>query len=92
MHQHLKVNELVAAAYAAVPTLPPAKAKLMREVATRLSVTFVALTESLELRKALTKECDDLKQQVVNLAVDNAAFKSEAREADIIDGIKTEVI
>lgn len=81
MHQHLKVKDLVAAAYAAVPTLPPSEAKLMREVATRLSVTFTALTESLELRKALTEERDDLKQQVVNLAVDNAAFKSEAREA-----------
>lgn len=92
MHQHLKVKDLVAAAYVAVPTLPPAEAKLMREVATRLSVTFVALIESLELLKALTKERDDLKQQIVNLAFDNAAFKSEAREAEIIDGIKTEAI
>lgn len=75
MHQHLKVKDLVAAAYAAVPTLPPAEAKLMREVATRLSVTFTTLTESLELRKTLKDERDDLNQQVVNLAVENAVLK-----------------
>ncbi|WMY72770.1 hypothetical protein RHD99_14955 [Buttiauxella selenatireducens] len=65
MYQHLKVKDLVAAAYAAVPTLPPAEAKLMREVATRLSVTFTALTESLDLHKALTNERGALNQQVV---------------------------
>lgn len=74
MHQHLKVKNLVAATYASVPTLPPAEAKLMREVATRLSVTFAALTESLEQQKALCKERDLLNQQVVNLAVENSSM------------------
>lgn len=91
MHQHLKVKELVAAAYAAVPNLPPAEAKLMREVATRLSVTFTALTESLELRKALTNERDALNLQVVNLAVDIAAFKSEAREAGMVNNLDVHI-
>ncbi|UNK59744.1 hypothetical protein [Buttiauxella ferragutiae] len=56
MHQYLKVKDLVAAAYAAVPTLPPAEAKLMREVATRLDVTFIALSESLDQRVTLMAE------------------------------------
>jgi hypothetical protein len=80
MHQHLKVNELVAAAYAAVPTLPPAEAKLMREVTTRLSVTFTALTESLEQRKAITAERDEKNKQAVDMAVENAALIRFIRE------------
>lgn len=61
MHQHLKVKDLVAAAYAAVPTLPPAEAKLMREVATRLDVTFIALSESLDQRVTLMAENEILR-------------------------------
>jgi hypothetical protein len=37
---HMKVKELVAAAYAAAPELPPAAAELMRNIASRLDVTF----------------------------------------------------
>ncbi|MFC3191096.1 hypothetical protein [Pseudocitrobacter faecalis] len=46
--RHMKVKELVAEAHAAVAELPPAKAQLMREIASRLDVTFVALTEALD--------------------------------------------
>jgi hypothetical protein len=53
---HMKVNELVAAARAAAPELPPAAAQLMREVATRLDVTFVALSEALDQRVTLMAE------------------------------------
>jgi len=50
---HMKVKDLVAAAHAAAPELPPAAAQLMREVATRLDVTFIALSEAMEQRVAL---------------------------------------
>ncbi|NEG58224.1 hypothetical protein [Pantoea agglomerans] len=56
MQQHMKVKELVAAAHAAAPELPPAAAQLMREVATRLDVTFVALSEAMGQRDALAAE------------------------------------
>ncbi|CAM8573610.1 Prophage protein [Klebsiella pneumoniae] len=45
---HMKVKELVAAAYAAAPDLPPEKAELMRNIASRLDVTFIALTEAMD--------------------------------------------
>lgn len=48
MQQHMKIKELVAAARTAAPELPPAHGQLMREIATRLDVTFVALTEALD--------------------------------------------
>lgn len=41
--QHLKIKELVAAGHAKSPSLPPAVAELMRELATRLDITFAAL-------------------------------------------------
>lgn len=41
---HVKVKELVAAAYAAAPELPAAAAQLMQDLASRLDVTFVALS------------------------------------------------
>lgn len=70
MQQHVKVEELVTSAYAAASSLPPAEARLMRDVATRLSVTFVALTESMEQRKAIKAERDEKNKQVVDLAVE----------------------
>lgn len=58
MQQHMKVKELVAAARAAATDLPPPAAKLMREVAARLDVTFTALSESLEQRVTLMAESE----------------------------------
>ncbi|HBP8874110.1 TPA: hypothetical protein L6676_000343 [Escherichia coli] len=46
--RRMKVKELVAQAHASVRELPPAQGELMREVATRLDVTFAALTEALD--------------------------------------------
>ncbi len=46
--RRMKVKELVAKAHASVQELPPAQGQLMREVATRLDVTFAALTEALD--------------------------------------------
>ena len=51
---HVKVKELVAAAYAAAPGLPPAAAQLMQDIASRLDVTFVALTEAMDQNTALS--------------------------------------
>lgn len=50
---HVKVKELVAAAYAAAPDLPPAAAQLMQDIASRLDVTFVALTEAMDQKTAM---------------------------------------
>lgn len=58
---HMKVKDLVAAAYAAAPGLPPAEAKLMRDVASRLDVTFVALTEAIDRHTAVKAEYEILK-------------------------------
>ncbi|NUH52665.1 hypothetical protein HUK76_02925 [Citrobacter portucalensis] len=46
--RRMKVKELVAEAHATVAELPPAQGQLMREIASRLDVTFVALTEALD--------------------------------------------
>ncbi|HDX8335277.1 MULTISPECIES: hypothetical protein [Klebsiella/Raoultella group] len=51
---HVKVKELVAAAHAAAPELPPAAAQLMQDIASRLDVTFVALTEAMDQNTALS--------------------------------------
>lgn len=51
---HVKVKELVAAAYAIAPDLPPAAAQLMQDIASRLDVTFVALTEAMDQNTALS--------------------------------------
>lgn len=51
---HVKVKELVASAYAAAPDLPPAAAQLMQDIASRLDVTFVALTEAMDQNTALS--------------------------------------
>ncbi|HBX4649382.1 TPA: hypothetical protein MH287_23440 [Klebsiella pneumoniae] len=51
---HVKVKELVAAAYAAAPGLPPAAAQLLQDIASRLDVTFVALTEAMDQNTALS--------------------------------------
>jgi hypothetical protein len=45
--------------------LPPAEASLMREVATRLDVTFAALTESMDQRMSLDAEINHLRQESV---------------------------
>jgi hypothetical protein len=63
MHQHLKIKELVAAALAAAPELPPAAAQLMRDVASRLDVTFSALTESLDIRTGLAAEVEKMRKE-----------------------------
>jgi hypothetical protein len=60
----MKIKELVAAAHAAAK-LPPAEASLMREVATRLDVTFAALTESMDQRMSLDAEINHLRQESV---------------------------
>ena len=51
---HVKVKELVAAAYAAAPELPAAAAQLMQDLASRLDVTFVALSEAIDQNTALS--------------------------------------
>ncbi|EKS6326564.1 TPA: hypothetical protein ACJJYF_001002 [Enterobacter cloacae] len=61
--QRMKIKELVAAAYACLPELPPEKAQLIRELATRLDVTFAALTESLDQRMSLDAEINQLRQE-----------------------------
>ncbi|ECY3259721.1 LEPR-XLL domain-containing protein [Salmonella enterica subsp. enterica serovar Alachua] len=58
----MKIDELVAAAYAAVPDLPPATAELVRDLATRLDVTFAALKESMEQRVMLSAEISVYRQ------------------------------
>ncbi|OVE63180.1 hypothetical protein SQ56_00640 [Klebsiella variicola] len=50
---HMKVKELVAAANAAATDLPPAAAQLMRDITSRLDVTFVALTEVMDQNTAM---------------------------------------
>ncbi|ENZ7484044.1 hypothetical protein EGH67_05840 [Klebsiella aerogenes] len=59
---HVKVKDLVAAAYAASQGLPPAEAKLMRDIATRLDVTYVALTESMDINTALSADIAKLRE------------------------------
>ena len=59
---HVKVKDLVAAAYAASQGLPPAEAKLMRDVATRLDVTYIALTESMDINTALSADIAKLRE------------------------------
>ena len=61
MQQHMKVKELVATAHAAAAELPPAAQQLMREVATRLDVTFVALSEAMDQRVTLMAENEILR-------------------------------
>lgn len=61
MQHHMKEKELVAAARMAASDLPPAAAQLMREVATRLDVTFVALSEALDQRVTLMAENEILR-------------------------------
>ncbi|HBR0006113.1 TPA: hypothetical protein ACW71V_001144 [Klebsiella aerogenes] len=59
---HVKVKDLVAAAYAASQGLPPAEAKLLRDVAPRLDVTYVALTESMDINTALSADIAKLRE------------------------------
>ncbi|HFZ1026708.1 TPA: hypothetical protein ACIJR6_004855 [Klebsiella aerogenes] len=53
---HVKVKDLVAAAHAASKEMPPATATLMRDTATRLDVTYIALTEAMDQNTALAAE------------------------------------
>ncbi|WP_312946210.1 hypothetical protein [Superficieibacter sp.] len=52
----LKVKELIARAYEAAPRLRDADAALMKELAARLDVTYVALSEALERSHQLEHE------------------------------------
>ncbi|MDG9983276.1 hypothetical protein [Klebsiella michiganensis] len=61
---HVKVKDLVAAAHAASHGLPPAEAKLMRDIATRLDVTYVALTESMDINTALSAEIAKIREDI----------------------------
>lgn len=63
---HMKVKDLVNAAHTAAPELPPAAAKLMREVATRLDVTFIALSEAMDQRVALMAENEVIRNEMLN--------------------------
>ena len=58
---HMKVKELVSAAYAAAVDQPPAEANLLRALAARLDVTFIALTESIDRQMTLTAELESLR-------------------------------
>ncbi|TXU97444.1 hypothetical protein [Klebsiella michiganensis] len=59
---HVKVKELVAAAYATAPDLPPA-AQLMQDIASRLDVTFVALTEAMDQNTAMAAMIANLSEE-----------------------------
>lgn len=56
---HVKVKELVAAA----PDLPPAAAQLMQDIASRLDVTFVALTEAMDQNTAMAAMIANLSEE-----------------------------
>ncbi|HCQ8474561.1 TPA: hypothetical protein OME37_002275 [Klebsiella michiganensis] len=60
---HVKVKELVAAAYAAAPDLPPTAAQLMQDIASRLDVTFVALTEAMDQNTAMAAMIANLNEE-----------------------------
>lgn len=60
---HVKVKELVAAAHAAAPELPPAAAQLMQDIASRLDVTFVALTEAMDQNTAMAAMIANLSEE-----------------------------
>lgn len=61
---HVKVKELVAAAYATAPDLPPpAAAQLMQDIASRLDVTFVALTEAMDQNTAMAAMIANLSEE-----------------------------
>lgn len=62
--RRMKVKELVAEAHASAAGLPPAQGQLMREVTTRLDVTFVALTEAMDQLVTARAELDELRQGV----------------------------
>ncbi|EPU3948118.1 hypothetical protein [Klebsiella michiganensis] len=58
---HVKVKDMVAAAHDASKELPPATATLMRNTATHLDVTYVALTEAMDHNTALAAEIERLR-------------------------------
>lgn len=60
---HVKVKELFAAAYATAPDLPPAAAQLMQDIASRLDVTFVALTEAMDQNTAMAAMIANLSEE-----------------------------
>ncbi|TCC09592.1 hypothetical protein E0L21_10065 [Kosakonia quasisacchari] len=70
----LNAKELIADARITAPTLPPAAAKLMTEMADRLDVQFAALCESREQVKQLAAERD-------SVVAENVALK------DVVKGI-----
>ena len=60
---HVKVKELVVAAYATAHDLPPAAAQLMQDIASRLDVTFVALTEAMDQNTAMAAMIANLSEE-----------------------------
>lgn len=60
--RRLKVKELVAEAHSSVASLPPEQGQMMREVATRLDTTFVALTEAMDQLVTARAELEQLRQ------------------------------
>jgi len=53
---HMKITDLVMAGHEEAKNLPPAAATLMKNLAARLDVVFVALGESLDKNSALEAE------------------------------------
>jgi hypothetical protein len=64
----LTKEQLIAAAHAAAKYLPAASADIMKELANRLDVTSVALSESLEQRKALLAENSVLLRLITDIS------------------------
>lgn len=60
--RRLKVKELVAEAHSSVASLPLEQGQIMREVATRLDTTFVALTEAMDQLVTARAELEQLRQ------------------------------
>ncbi|VTP14723.1 hypothetical protein PUATCC27989T_02589 [Phytobacter ursingii] len=100
----LTKEQLIAAAHAAAKYLPAASADIMKELANRLDVTSVALSEALEQRNKLAAENMMLKTpetwiaesdygyEARELALNEGASEQEALLAGvqgIIDAIKT---
>lgn len=89
-------EQLLDAARRAAKYLPAASAELMNELANRLDVTSVALSESLEQRSVLTTENAGLKsvleglekarQRIAELEAQNEYIRKRFHEADLMFG------
>lgn len=79
---HLKVNELVAAAHATAPSLPPTEAELMHGLAARLDITFAALKEAMNQRtKQATKVPDEISLESEYQSPEYSAGWNDCRSA-----------